>query len=110
MDAFQAIKQPPPSIAVDKNKTATQTNAQLNSTTTKRKYNRPNVGVIAPMALSRTPLGDTLQKKEQENPYTVYKLNPTRKKIGNFQSLLSLGTFVLGGVTLLKALAKKSLQ
>ena len=73
-----SIRQPAPSVA------------STNDTPKQRKFNLPNVGVVNVPSISKTPLGDTLAIKKQENPRTAYKLSPKSKKGLNFQNVISL--------------------
>ena len=74
---LNSIRQPAPSVATSND-------------TTQRKFNLPTVGVVNVPSISKTPLGDTLALKKQENPRTAYKLTPEKKKGSNFQNVISL--------------------
>ena len=47
----------------------------------------PNVGVIEPPVISKTPLGDTLCIKKQDNPRMAYKITPKTTKLDLINSL-----------------------
>ena len=72
-----SIRQPAPSVANPNN-------------STQRKFNLPNVGIVSVPSISKTPLGDTLAIKKQENPRMAYKLTPKSNKGLNFQNVISL--------------------
>lgn len=74
---LNSIRQPAPSVATSND-------------TTQRKFNLPTVGVVNVPSISKTPLGDTLALKKQENPRTAYKLTPKSNKGLNFQNVTSL--------------------
>ena len=60
-----------PKPAIDSNKEA-EKNYKL--------IKGPNVGVINPPTISKTPLGDTLCLKKQENPRMAYKVTQNKAK------------------------------
>ena len=73
-----SIRQPAPSVA------------NPNNTPVQRKFKLPNIGIATVPSISKTPLGDTLAIKKQENPRTAYKLTLKNKKGLNFQDVTSL--------------------
>jgi len=73
---LNSIRQPAPSVQAPQN--------------VERKFNKPNVGIVNPPTISRTPLDDTIAIKKKENPKMAYKLTPKSKKGLKLQSLFSL--------------------
>ena len=55
-----------------------------------RKFNFPQVGVVMPPSISKTPLADTVTIKKQENPRMAYKLTSNANKGFKLQGLFSL--------------------
>ena len=51
---LNSIRQPAPSVQAPQN--------------VERKFNKPNVGIVNPPTISRTPLDDTIAIKKKENP------------------------------------------
>ncbi len=95
---ISAIKSPEPNI-VTKNKEKP-----------KRKIKRPNVGVVNPSYISKTPIEDTLTIKKQENPQTRYKLTSKKNSainLNNFTSLVVLGCGFISGFSIFKKIFKK---
>ena len=87
------IKQPAPNITNAQNNSATSEGAQ------EKKYKivpAQNVGVIKLPKITKTPITDTIEKKREENPYTIYKLPSKIAKVFNFQTILGLATLVTG--------------
>lgn len=74
---------------------------------TERQYNLPNVGVVSPPAISRTPMADTMTLKKQENPRMAYKLTPKSIKGFKLQNIFSLAIAGCSIGALLKLLKKK---
>ena len=75
---LNSIRQPAPSV---QNTPAAQQ---------ERKFNVPNVGVVQPPSISKTPLADTVAIKKQENPRMAYKLTTNANKGFKLQGLSSL--------------------
>lgn len=75
---LNSIRQPAPSVQ----NTST---AQI-----ERKFNLPNVGVVMPPSISKTPLADTVAIKKQENPRMAYKLTTKANKGFKLQGFFSL--------------------
>ena len=109
------IKQPPPStmdagFAVNKKQNTEIQAAPQNlpqAVVSRRKYNRPDVGVITPARISNTPLYDTICIKERENPRLKYKITQKDKTKNNLQKILSFGTFITGMFALASIALKK---
>ncbi|MBQ8634663.1 hypothetical protein IJ425_00735 [bacterium] len=99
---IDSIRQPTPNV-VGQNSNA------INQSATKKeakKFNLPKVGVVDVPTISKTPLVDTLVKKEQENPQITYKLTPKSNRGFNLQNLFSL-TIVGCSIGALLSLIKK---
>ena len=75
---LNSIRQPAPSV---QNTSAAQQ---------ERKFNIPNVGIVEPPSISKTPLADTVAIKKQENPRMAYKLTSTANKGFKLQGFFSL--------------------
>ena len=90
---IDSIRQPKPSVGSVSKK--------------ERVYNAPNVGVVSPPVISKTPLNDTLTIKRQENPRMKYMLTPKSNKGFKFHILFSLGIIGCSIGALLKLLKKK---
>ena len=90
---IDSIRQPKPSVG--------------NTPSKERVYNAPNVGIVSPPTISKTPLGDTLAIKKQENPRMMYKLTPKSNKGFKFHNLFSLGIIGCSIGALLSLLKKK---
>lgn len=73
----------------------------------KRKIIRPHVGVISLPKISNTPISDTLQLKEKENPQTKYKITPTKKARLTLKELASLTIGACGLIALFTFKKKK---
>jgi hypothetical protein len=103
------IKQPPPSTMEANSNTSNATKSDAQSVP-QRKFNRPNVGVVTPANISKTPMADSIEIRKKENPQSKYKYIPKLKIKGNFQKIVSTGVF-LGGMTALCAtLIKKFIK
>ncbi len=98
---LQTIKQPKPSTA--------KSEEVLTIKKPKREYKRPEVGVVDVPQISKTPLSDTLVKRQEENPHIIYKIDKKDNKNLNFHNVLSLITVGLGitsFVSLIKSFKK----
>ena len=101
------IKQPPPSTMEANSNTSNITKSDTQPAI-QRKFNRPNVGVVTPANISKTPMADSIEIRKKENPQSKYKYIPKLKIKGNFQKIVSTGVF-LGGISALLATAIKRL-
>lgn len=75
---LNSIRQPAPSVQ------------DVKASPVERKFNFPNVGVVMPPSISKTPLSDTVVIKKQENPRMAYKLTTNANKGFKLQNLFSL--------------------
>ena len=91
---LNSIRQPAPSVGGD--------DAQL-----ERKFKLPNVGVVGVPTISKTPLGDVLALKKQENPKMAYKITPKSNKGFKLQTFFSLSIVGCSIGALLKLIKKK---
>ena len=91
---LNSIRQPAPSV---QNATGAQK---------ERKFNTPNVGVVTPPSISKTPLADTVAIKKQENPRMAYRLTSNANKGFNLQGFFSLAIAGCSIGALLKLLKK----
>ena len=92
---LDSIRQPKPSVGVS------------DVTKKERVYNAPNVGIVNPPTITKTPLEDTLVIKKQENPKMRYLLTPKSNKGFKFHNIFSLGIIGCSIGALLSLLKKK---
>lgn len=94
---LNAFKQPAPTIV------------SSNSNGAKSEFKYPNVGVVNPPTISKTPLADTLYLNKKENPQTAYKLTQQGKKYQNgfkFSSFSSIVILICGTIAFLSGKKK----
>ena len=91
---LNSIRQPAPSVG--------GSDAQV-----ERKFNLPKVGVLSVPTISKTPLGDVLALKKQENPKMAYKITPKSNKGFKLQTFFSLSIIGCSIGALLKLIKKK---
>ena len=95
-----SLRQPTPSVVGDLQQAEVANQKQA------KKLNVPNVGVVDVPTISKTPVGDTLAIKKQENPRMAYKLTRKSNKGFNLQNFFSLSIVGCAIVALLSGRKK----
>ena len=101
---LDSIRQPTPNVVGENSSSIKPDNKTKNEP---KKFNLPIVGVVDVPTISKTPLVDTLVKKEQENPHIIYKLTPKSNRGFNLQNLFSLSIVGCSIGALLSLIKKK---